>query len=57
MSLELLETTGYWEVGDAGIGEDTHEALKVFFATDGEVRSVPIYETFRCQVQRAPNGP
>ncbi|KAL1523497.1 hypothetical protein AB1Y20_018435 [Prymnesium parvum] len=49
LSLELLEFTGYWEVGDVGIGEDTHEALKVFFATDGEARTVPIYETFRCQ--------
>ncbi|KAL3900040.1 MAG: hypothetical protein SGPRY_012533, partial [Prymnesium sp.] len=63
LSLHLLERTGYatavhirrpglfmyWEVGDAGIGEDTHEALKVFFATNGEARTVPVYETFRCQ--------
>jgi len=49
LSLDLLESTGYWEVGDAGIGEDTHEALKVFFATAGEARTMPIYETFRCQ--------
>lgn len=49
MSLELLERTGFWETGDAGIGEDTHTALKLFYATDGEARTVPVYETFRCQ--------
>jgi len=49
MSLELLERTGYWETGDAGIGEDTHTALKLFYATDGEARTMPVYETFRCQ--------
>ncbi|KAL3921997.1 MAG: hypothetical protein SGPRY_004714 [Prymnesium sp.] len=49
MSLQLLKAVGYWETGDAGIGEDAHTALKVFFATDGEARTVPIYEAFRCQ--------
>eukprot|EP00966_Prymnesium_polylepis_P322268 7378541-Prymnesium_polylepis.2 len=44
MSLALLEAIGYWETGDAGIGEDAHTALKLFYATDGTARTVPVYE-------------
>ena len=36
MSLALLERIGYWEVGECGIGEDAHTALKAFWATGGE---------------------
>ena len=49
MSLLLLEAVGYWEVGDAGIGEDAHTALKIFYATDGAARTVPVFEAFLCQ--------
>ena len=38
MSLALLERIGYWEVGECGIGEDAHTALKAFWATGGEAR-------------------
>ena len=57
VSLTALDAVGMWDRGDAGIGADTHLALRLFFDTHGAARIVPIYEAYwRRSVPSAPSA-
>mmetsp|Transcript_18208 Transcript_18208/g.40184 ORF Transcript_18208/g.40184 Transcript_18208/m.40184 type:complete len:569 (+) Transcript_18208:55-1761(+) len=46
ISLETLVEMGFWEVGDVGIGEDHHTALRLFFSFPHEADFQVIHAPF-----------
>ncbi|KAJ3344180.1 hypothetical protein HDU83_005309 [Entophlyctis luteolus] len=48
LPMELAQAVDFWDVGSEGLGEDMHMFLKIFFATEGRIRVIPIYSPASC---------
>ena len=46
LSYKLIKSIGFWDTCPDAIGEDYHTALKAYYKTGGNVRTIPIYVPF-----------
>lgn len=46
LSYNLIKEVGFWDKNAEALGEDMHTFSKVFWKTEGRVKSIPIYTPF-----------
>jgi hypothetical protein len=46
VSYKLIKSVGFWDTCADAIGEDFHTCQKIYWKTNGEARTIPIYVPF-----------